>query len=152
MDDPVPRLLAMEITRILRDLERRHEVLVRAWGLHRERWPFLDAAHARWKTLRQPQLDQLTALQAVEVDGFYAAHERMTQYVRTTVDMPLHLDETLEVYLNLLKEQGARALAALDQELPDPRPANDRDDASVIDGLFEEALTQAQFGGRPAEE
>ena len=115
-------------------------------------WPLLEAAHSRWQTLRQPELDQLTAYQAVEVDGFYGALQRLVTYVRVTVDMPLHLDETLEVHLRVLQEQGLRALAALGQDLGDPRPEADRDGASVIDGLFEEVQTQARFGGRPTEE
>lgn len=152
MDHPIPRLLAMEITRIVADLAQRQDVLVRVWGLHRHRWPLLEAAHSRWQTLRHEQLDQLSARQAVEVDGFYRALEQLVFYVQNTVDMPLHLDDTLTVRLQVLGEQATRALAALGQPIPDVRPQTDRDGASVIDGLFEENQTQARFGGRPLEE
>jgi hypothetical protein len=40
----------------------------------------------------------------------------------------------------------------LGQQFDDIRPAIDRDGATVIDGLFAEALTQGAFGGRPREE
>ncbi len=135
MPTPIPALIAMEIERVLSDLDARRDMLVRMWAFHRDRWPLAEAAFSRWKTLRARQLDALSPRAAVEVDRFYEALEAWLAYVRTTEDMPLHLDWNWRQHHARLVATGRRALAVLDRPPTAPVPAADADGRSFLDPL-----------------
>ena len=106
MPNTVPALLALEIERVLRDVAERRVLLVELWGMHRQRAPMADAAFSRWKTLRSEELDQLAPHEVVRVDLFYLALEQWLDYLSTTEDMPLHLDNAWREHYAALAQTG----------------------------------------------
>jgi hypothetical protein len=137
-------LLALEIARVLSDLEARRALLVRVWGLHRDRWPLAEVAFSRWKTLRQPELDALSPDAAVAVDQFYETLESFVDYVSRTVDMPLHLNWQIRAYLARLTVTGNGAMALLGPPPNIPIPEVDADGVTVLDGLMLEEMVREE--------
>lgn len=131
----ISSLLALEIERILADLEERRALLVELWSMHRSRWPQAEASFSRWRTLRSPQLDSLPAEVVVRIDDFYAALEDWLDYVRTTEDMPLHLDWNWRQHQARLVATGRRALEVLDAAPKTTVPEVDRDGRSFLEAF-----------------
>ena len=135
MSRAVSSLLALEIQRVVEDVDERRELLVRLWGMHRDRWPLAQTAFSRWKTLRSEQLDQLAPDVVVRVDAFYAALEDWLTYLETTEDMPLHLDWNWRQHHTQLAVTGRRALEVLDPPPTADVPEVDRDGRTFLEGF-----------------
>lgn len=135
MAHTVSALLALEIHRVLEDVEDRRDLLVRLWSMHRDRGPMLEAAFSRWKTLRSRELDALKPEVVVELDVFYSALESWLEYLRETEDMPLHLDVHWRQHHMHLVATGRRALELLDAPPRVEVPEADRDGRSFLEGF-----------------
>ena len=107
------RLLALEVSRIVEDLEARRELLLDVWSRHRDRGPFVDTLHSRWKTLSMPDLATLDTEMVVHVEAFYRELEDLSLYFRFTQDMPTTLEDSFDEGLLRLQAYGALAIEAL---------------------------------------
>lgn len=107
------RLLALEVSRIVEDLEARRELLLEVWSRHRDRGPFVDTLHSRWRTLSLPDLATLDTNMVVHVEAFHRELEDVTLYFRFTQDMPTTLADALDDALMRLQAYGALAIEAL---------------------------------------
>jgi len=107
------RLLALEVSRIVEDLEARRELLLEVWSRHRDRGPFVDTLHSRWRTLSMPDLAVLDTEMVVQVEAFYRELDDVSLYFRFTQDMPTTLAEAYDEALLRLKAYGALAIEAL---------------------------------------
>jgi hypothetical protein len=130
------RLLALEISRVVEDLEARRSLLLEVWGRHRDRGPFIDTLHTRWKTLSMPDLATLDTPMMVNVEAFYRELDELTLYFRFTQDMPTTLSDVLDDGIRRLAAYGALAIEALGGVPPRPliefddiEPESDADDA-----------------------
>jgi hypothetical protein len=119
--------LALEIARIVDDLELRQVFLVEMWGRHRDRGPFLDTLHTRYATLGFPELALLPPDALAKVDEFYRELEEFRLYVRFTEDMPTSLADAYRWQLNRLSAYAEQAVDALGGtperpllDIPDP--------------------------------
>lgn len=104
-------LLALEITRLLRDLEERLDFLVTVWSRHRTRVAFTDTLFSRYRTLQATDLVLLEEDALTLVETFYDELESLRQYLLYTEDMPRTLEEVLAVRLRRLR---LRAMPAID--------------------------------------
>lgn len=104
-------LLALEITRIVRDLEERTEFLATVWSRHRTRQAFADTVYSRWRTLTMTDLVGLDEATLTAVETFYDELESLRVYLAYTEDMPTTLEE---VYATRLRRLRLRSLPALD--------------------------------------
>jgi hypothetical protein len=107
------RVLAFEVSRILRQLRERRELLLQLWSRYRAREPMIEALFSRWRTLEMTDLIELDAVVIEAVEPFYEAVDRLRTYFRFTEDMPVTLEEQLEAALVELEELGELALARL---------------------------------------
>lgn len=107
------KLLALEISRIIEDLELRRDVLVELWGRTRDRGMFIDTVFSRWATLGFPDLLDLETDQVAAVDTFYRELHDLRFYFRFTEDMPAHLLDTYDLALRRLGAYGEHALEQL---------------------------------------
>ena len=121
--DRLRKLLALEMVRIVEDLELRRDFLVDIWGRHRSREPFLDTLHTRWRTVGWPELGDLPTEEYVHVDLFYRELERLRMYFQFTEDMPTTLETKLGRSMQRLEAASQRAIEALGG-LP-PRPEHE---------------------------
>lgn len=142
MDDPtrterLRRLIALEIHRLLDDLERRRDFLIEVWGHHRARAPFLESTFSRWSTLGFNDLVLLDSMALDLVTAFYRELDDLRLYLGHTSDMPRALTVRFDASLIRLQRLGHEALGALGGA---PAPP-------IID-LGE---TVAWFGGAPEE-
>lgn len=124
--------LALEIARILDDLELRKTFLVEMWGRHRDRGPFLDTLHSRYGSLGFQELALLPNDAVAKVDEFYRELEEFRLYCRFTEDMPTSLDEAYAwqlVRLSAYAEQAVEALGGTPErpllDIPDEPPEED---------------------------
>lgn len=109
----IRKLLALEISRIVEDLEVRRDFLMEVWSRHRKREPFLDAVYSRWTTMGFPMLAELSTEEVVIVDSFYREVDEFRLYMSFTQDMPTTLGDRYDALLNRLMAVGARAVDAL---------------------------------------
>jgi hypothetical protein len=109
----VALLIAMEIARIVDDLELRQAFLLDVWGRHRDRGPFLDTVASRWSTLGFPELVLLPADALAKVEEFYRELEEFRLYLRYTEDMPTTMSESYSGQLRRLNGYAEQAVEAL---------------------------------------
>lgn len=102
----VRKLLALEISRIVEDLDVRRDFLLDVWSVHRKREPFLDAVYSRWTTLGFPLLAELRTDEVAVVDAFYRELDEFRLYISYTQDMPTTLGDR---YDWILQRQIGRA-------------------------------------------
>ena len=107
------KLLALEVARVLEDLELRRDLLLELWGRTRDRSIFLDTVHSRWKTLGFPELTLLETETVAALDTFFRELEELRFYFRFTEDMPVHLADTYELGIVRLEAVGRYAIDAL---------------------------------------
>lgn len=105
--------LALEIARIVDDLELRETFLVEMWGRHRDRGPFLDTLASRYRTLGFPELSLLPEDAVAKVDEFYRELDEFRLYVRFTEDMPTSLADAYRWQLRRLQAYAEQAVGAL---------------------------------------
>ncbi len=118
MDEPVRRsrlrrLIALEIDRVLDDLERRRDFLIEVWGHHRARAPFLDSTFSRFRTLGMQDLVLLDVVELDLVSAFYRELGDLRLYLGHTEDMPRALTVRYDASLVRLQRLGDEALGAL---------------------------------------
>ncbi|MCB9682267.1 MAG: hypothetical protein H6733_12440 [Alphaproteobacteria bacterium] len=121
-------LVALEIGRIVRDLEHRVDFLMTLWSRYRTREPFLDTTFSRWRTAGVADVVELDADTMLKVEAFYAELDHFVVYVRYTEDMPTTLRDAYEVRLRRLKRAAGPALEALGpvpEALASPPPLPD---------------------------
>lgn len=109
-------LLALEIRRLVEDIDRRTELLVEIWARYRSRKPFLDTTFARWTTLGFPELGQLDEEQVEALEIFYRELDELRLYVAYTEDMPKAMEDALRGSVARLKSKGSAALIVLGKE------------------------------------
>lgn len=128
------RLLALEVERIIEDLEAREVLLLEVWSRHRDRGPFLDTLHTRWRSLSLPDMATLEGDQLVALESFYRELDDLTMYFRFTQDMPTTLSDVYADGLRRLRAYGDIALDALGGAPPRPLVSFDDevDDEAVV--------------------
>ena len=97
------RLIALEVARIVDGLESRRDFLLQMWGRHRDRQPFLDTIHNRWKTIGFPDLALLEVDEVAVIDGFFAKLDEFKLYISYTQDMPTTLTERYDFAVERLR-------------------------------------------------
>jgi hypothetical protein len=107
------RLLALEIARILDDLESRRTFLLEVWSRHRDRGPLLDTVFSRWRTLSMTDLALIDSDAIVACDAFYRDLEELRLYFQFTQDMPTTLDVQYENAVEHIAASGALAVQLL---------------------------------------
>lgn len=107
------RLIALEIDRLLDDLERRRDFLIDVWGHHRARAPFLETTFSRWTTLGFQDLALLDVIELDLVTAFYRELDDLRLYLAHTADMPRALTLRYDASLARLGRIGDEALGAL---------------------------------------
>lgn len=107
------RLLALEIARIVDDLELRRDFLVRMWSKHRDRQPFLDSVFHRWRSVGFPDLAEFETDQVVAIDAFFRKVDEFRLYACYTQDMPTGLSDRLDSVIGRLRTLGEAAIDAL---------------------------------------
>lgn len=107
------RLIAIEIDRIVEDLEIRRAFLVDVWSRHRDRGPLLDTVFSRWRTLGMTDLALIESDTIVVCEAFYRELDDLRMYLQFTQDMPTTLDERLQKALVRIHGYGTLAIAAL---------------------------------------
>lgn len=125
MDDRADRLrllLALEISRVVRDLGERQELLVSIWSRHRRREAFLDTLFVRWRTVAVADLALLDPGALVAVESFYDEVDSLRLYLQYTEDMPMTLADALSSRLRRLRLRAAPALDALGGAPDRPQP------------------------------
>ena len=120
--DRLKLLLALEISRIVRDLGERHDFLVTVWSRMRRREAFLETVFSRWRTLGLTDLVGLDAPTLLLVDTFYDELDQLRIYLSYTEDMPVTLSDHFALRLRRLRQRAAPALDALGgiPERPEP--------------------------------
>lgn len=106
-------LLALEVARIVDDLEQRQEFLITMWSRHRDRTPFLDTLFHRWKTVGFPDLADLDPEEVATVDTFFRKVDEFRLYLAYTQDMPTTLRERYAFALPRIRAWGELAVEAL---------------------------------------
>lgn len=109
----VHTLVAMEIARIVDDLEVREMFLLDMWGRHRDRGPFLDTIASRWTSLGFRELSLLDVDTVLKVEEFYRELDEFRLYMRFTEDMPASLASSFRWQLVRLRGYGEQAVDAL---------------------------------------
>jgi hypothetical protein len=95
-DERLRALLGLEIERIMSDLLRRRDLLLRYWARGRVRTPFLDTTFHRYRTLPAGDLLLLDIPTARAVDAFYRELDELRLYLGHTDDMPTALGRVLD--------------------------------------------------------
>ncbi len=106
-------LLALEISRIVDDLDVRKEFLIQMWSLHRQREPFLETVFSRWTTLDFTDLSLLSLEEVVVVESFYRELDEFRLYIRFTQDMPTMMTTRYGQLLVRLEAYGRKAVEVL---------------------------------------
>lgn len=114
------RLLALEIRRLIDDLQRRRDLILRYWGAGRIRTPFLDTAFHRYRTIGFSELLLLDEIRSTAIEAFYRELDELRFYLAYTDDMPHALGRVLDSSLARLAPLAADALVALNHEDPFP--------------------------------
>lgn len=109
----VRRLVALEINRILLDLDERLEWAVSIWSRLRAREPFLDSLFSRWRTLPMEALLGFDEHQIGLVDGFYQVLDDTRLYLSWTEDMPRTLEDRVLRFQKELHLRGELAIGSL---------------------------------------
>lgn len=109
----VRKLLALEISRIVEDLDARRDFLIDMWSLHRKREPFLETVFSRWDTLGFPMLAELTTEEVAVVDAFYREIDEFRLYISFTQDMPTTLADRYDWICQRITAYGELATEAL---------------------------------------
>ncbi len=120
--DRVRSLLVLEIRRLVQDLEARRDLLVRIWGKHRARAPFLDSSFTRWKTLGFSELAVLDPAEIEPLDAFYRELSNLQLYLAWTEDMPRQLSLIYDQSMARLRPLAEQALTALGEPPLEPAP------------------------------
>ena len=122
------RLVALEVARIVDGLESRRDFLLQMWGRHRDRQPFLDTIHNRWKTIGFPDLALLEPEEVAAIDGFFAKLDEFKLYVSYTQDMPTSMAERYDFAVERLRAWAETALGQIGgaPERPDVFDPDDR--------------------------
>ena len=107
------RLLAMEIDRVVEDLEVRHVFLLETWSRHRDRGPFLDTVFTRWRTLSMTDMTLLDSEAIVACEAFYRELDELKLYFQFTQDMPTTMDDRYAEALVRVSAYGALAIQLL---------------------------------------
>lgn len=125
------RLLALEITRIVEDLDLRRPILVEVWGRHRDRGPLLDTVFSRWRTLAMADLALIDGDAMIACEAFYRELDDLRLYFQFTQDMPTTLEERYGEALARIASYGHLAVGLLGgapsrplvevEEVPPPR-------------------------------
>ncbi len=115
-------LLALEITRVVRDLGERTEFLATVWSRYRTRNAFLDTVFSRWRTLEVTDMVLLDEATILAVEGFYDELESLRTYLTYTEDMPRTLEDMYALRLRRLRQRAAPAVEALGGEPARPHP------------------------------
>lgn len=158
------KVLALEVDRIVEDLEFRREVLLELWGKHRDRGMFLDTVHTRWASLGFPDLLELETNEVALLDTFYRELQELSFYFRFTEDMPVTMSVTYDMGLNRLKAYGELALEALggpperpliefpedEDEAADSAPAEAEDDPDIPSGQTDDSGESEDEGDDPS--
>lgn len=111
--DRLRSLLAIEIARIVDDLEKRRDFLLKTWSKHRDRQPFLDTVFNRWKTVGFPDLVDLEPDEVAAVDGFFRKVDEFRLYMAYTQDMPVGLADRYDFMVERMRAWGELAIDAL---------------------------------------
>ena len=106
-------LIAMEIARIVDDLETRQVFLIDIWGRHRDRGPFLDTMASRWPSIGFPELALLPADSLPKLDEFYRELEEFRLYMQFTEDMPVALSDAYSWQLQRIQAYAEQAVTSL---------------------------------------
>jgi hypothetical protein len=106
-------LIALEVSRIVEDLDVRKEFLIAMWSSHRDRAPFLETVYSRWNTLSFTDLACLELEEVVVIDTFFRELEEFRLYIRFTQDMPTMMSSRYDWMLRRLEGYGRLALEAL---------------------------------------
>lgn len=107
------RLLAMEIDRIVEDLEFRRDFLMDTWSRHRDRGPFLDTVFSRWRTIAMTDLALIDSSTMVACEAFYRELDDLRLYFQFTQDMPATMSERYDEGLKRVAAYGALAIELL---------------------------------------
>ena len=138
----VAYLLALEIATIIDDLEARQAFLIEVWGRHRDRGPFLDTIHSRFKTLSLGELLLLDKDALAKVHAFYKDLEEFRLYLMFTEDMPASMADAYAWQLTRLQAFADVAVEALggppepvEVEIPEPStiPASSPEGRPLLD-------------------
>jgi hypothetical protein len=113
LPDRLRRLIALEITRILEDLDLRRPTLVELWSRHRDRTPFLDTVFSRWRTLSMVDLALVEADAMVACEAFYRELDDLRLYFQFTQDMPVTLEERYDEGMVRVSAYGRLAIGLL---------------------------------------
>lgn len=152
--DRLRRLSALEIARIVDDLQKRRDFLLRMWSKHRDRRPFLDTIHNRWKTVGFPDLALLDPDEVAVVDGFFAKVDEFKLYMSYTQDMPTTLTDRYDFVVRRLETWAEAALDALGVEPERPVVVEEEDREAFLLSLAEAPVPEAAPEGdvQPDEE
>lgn len=107
------RLLAIEIDRVVEDLEVRREFLLEMWSRHRDRGPFLDTVFTRWRTLSMTDLALVDSEAMIACEAFYRELDELKLYFQFTQDMPTTMDDRYRDALVRISAYGALAVQLL---------------------------------------
>jgi hypothetical protein len=113
-------LIALEIVRVVEDLDARRETLVEWWSRFRDRAPLLDTVFSRWRTLAMADLALIDPDAIVACDTFYRELDELRLYFQFTQDMPTTLDERYTEALGRIVGYGQLALELLGGAPPRP--------------------------------
>ena len=138
------KVLALEVDRIVEDLEFRREVLLELWGKHRDRGMFLDTVYTRWTSLGFPDLLDLETSEVALLDTFYRELQELSFYFRFTEDMPVTMSVTYDMGLNRLKAYGELALEALGGPPERPLIEFPEDEDEAADSAAAEAEDESE--------
>lgn len=126
-------LIALEISRIVEDLQQRRDFLVQMWSLHRDRTPFLETLSSRWASVTVGDLLHLDEEAMVIVEAFYREVDEFRLYVRFTQDMPVMLSGRYDWMVKRLDAFGEAAITALGGAPRRPTlPRDEHPDASLL--------------------
>jgi hypothetical protein len=120
LPDRLRRLLALEIARIVEDLDLRLPTLVEWWGRFRDRGPFLDTLFSRWRTLAMADLALVDPDAVIACEAFYRELDDLRLYFQFTQDMPTTLEERYRSALSRINGYGALAIQLLGGVPPRP--------------------------------
>lgn len=139
----IRKLLALEISRIVEDLDVRRDFLLQMWSAHRKREPFLDTIHSRWNTLDFPMLSELEPEEVVVVESFYRELDEFRLYISFTQDMPTTLGDRYDEMLLRVAAYGDLALECLGGAPERPVVEFDNDEEERVAALLEFPIRRA---------
>lgn len=109
----VAQQLAVEIRRVVDDLETQRLFLLEFWTRYRDRTPLLDTLTATWRTRDVRDLLELDDDQITACDAFFREAARYRQYVDTTEDMPLTFTDRYDAATHRLVRLAEEAIPRL---------------------------------------